>query len=237
MGEVRFIERSNANIIEEVFYPVSNIPMYRFESLVDFVVKEPALIHLYNNRDNDRITCEQIFRLLVDIPNEHLIAYTVYADERESITKGCSIILRQLYWDKQNDIKQLKQFPEKRAKYLQSWPTLSSKYNVFDRSDLLKKILNDFDSTINHGISLDKRASEELPIWRDIELMRRYDWGELCSSWGTSMQNIEVETLILNLLDIFKLEIDRDNPKIGKIELDYRFPLDLYQKILYGLPL
>jgi hypothetical protein len=232
MGNNKFVERGNASKINEVCYSVSNIPMIRYETLVDFCINEPALIHVFKNNTDNKIICEPILKLIVDVPNEHLRAFTVYSDERESFSKDCCMVLRQIFWDKQSDINELKQFPEKRTEFLTSWPSIISKNIVFRENRRLVEMLEKIDKIINHGIILENRAESEVLSWRDIEIMRRYEWGEIRNSWGTSMQNLQVEKQIFNLADNLFLEIDKEQPMVNKIELDYRFPIDLYQKIV-----
>lgn len=234
MSDVKFIEQGNTSIIDEVCSPASKIPMIRYETLVDFCVNEPALIHVLKNRTCDKIVCEQIFKMIVDIPNDHLIAFTIYANERENFTQDCCMVIRQIFWDKQIDIKNLKQFPERRTDFLMSWPSIKSKNIVFGENVKIIKVLNDIDKIINHGLILQNRTKNESLSWRDIEIMRRYDWGEIRTSWGTFMQNIQIEHYLFDVMNHLEIEMTKESSKAYKIELDYKIPLDLYQKIICG---
>ena len=89
------------------------------------------------------------------------------------------------------------------------------------------------------GIVLNERGSHDKPYWRDmrdIELMRRYDWGEIHCCWGASMQNVKVEQHIYSSMEILDKELTKIFKEVYKIELDYIFPIDEFKKnVLLGV--
>ena len=119
----------------EVCYPGSKIPMIRYETFVDYCKDEPALIHVYGENNENRLVCEPIFRVSVDVPNHYMIACTFYCNEREEFTEDSCVVVRRIIWEK--DIKHLKQFPEKREEFLKSWPTIKSQNIEIYQSILL----------------------------------------------------------------------------------------------------
>jgi hypothetical protein len=92
---------------------------------------------------------------------------------------------------------------------------------------------------VKSGIVLNERGSHDKPYWRDmrdIELMRRYDWGEIHCCWGASMQNVKVEQHIYSSMEILDKELTKIFKEVYKIELDYIFPIDEFKKnVLLGV--
>ncbi len=230
----KFIEQGNISIIEEVCKPASRLLMVRYEAIMDFCMNEPAFIHVFKSEAGDRITCEPILRIMIDVLDEHMTAHTIYSDEREGFQDGFCIVLRSITWDKASDTEMIKQYPERREEHLVSWPSIKSRNIVFDDTTQMKEIIQETDMVIRNGITLQDRNHDEMPFWSDVKIMRRYDWGEMCCCWGTSVENTEVERLIFSLAEKFSSLSDKQYATIYKAELDYRLPIDLYHKIAVG---
>ncbi|HHY30005.1 MAG TPA: hypothetical protein GX520_04830 [Syntrophaceticus sp.] len=231
MNSKRFIENGNASIIKEVCYPYK-IPMYVYQAIVNFCSEQLAYIHVKRTEYEDKVYCEPIYRFMVDISNGDLRYYTIFSNQREQFTEKACFIVRKLLWQKSKDIDRLKQFPEHRQEALLSWPTIKAKNVVMFYSDALNiiRLLQQTDELTKYGIVLNERGSHNKPYWRDIELMRRFDWGEIHCCWGASMQNTKVEQHIYSSMEILDKELIKIFKKVYKIELDYIFPIDEFKK-------
>lgn len=230
----RFIENGNASVIKKVSYPYK-IPMYRYRAIVDFCNEQLAIIHVKRTESDEKVYCEQIQRFMVDVSNGDLLTYIIFSNQREQFDKDACFILRKLLWEKGKDINRLKQFPEKRQEALLSWPTIKVENVVIYYNDAFNIIhlLQQTDKLTKYGIVLNERSSHNKPYWKDmkdIELMRRYVWGEIRCCWGAFMQNAIIEQHIFSSIETLDKELLREFKDIYEMELDYTFPIDEFKK-------
>lgn len=234
----RFIENGNASVIKEVCYPYK-VPMYMYQAITDFCSEQLANIHVKRTESEDKVYCEPIQRSMVDISNGNLLTYTIFSNQREQFDKEACFIVRKLLWEKRKDIDRLKQFPEKRQEALLLWPTIKAENVVIYYNDALNiiRLLQQTDELTKYGIVLNERGSHDVPYWpdmKDIELMRRYDWGEIRCCWGASMQNAKIEQHIYSSIETLDKELLRKSKEIYEMELDYTFPMDEFKKVCYS---
>jgi len=232
----RFIENGNASIIREVCYPYK-VPMFAYQAIVNFFREQLAYIHVQRVENEDKIYCEPIQTFMIDIANGDLVNYTIFSNQREQFDEEVCFIIRKTLWEKKKDIDRLKRFPEKRQEALVTWPAIKidnivEYYN--DASDIIR-LLQQTDELTQYGIVLNERDPHDTLYWpdmRDIELMRRYDWGEIRCSWGASMQNAKLEQHIHSSIETLDRELSKMCKEIYKMELDYIFPIDEFKKYI-----
>lgn len=232
----KFIEQGNASIIKEVCYPYK-VPMYIYRAIVDFCGEQLANVYVQKTEHGDKLCCEPIQKFMVDIANGDLIVYTIYSDQREHFDEKACFVIRKLLWEKRKDINQLQKYPGKRQEALLSWPTIITSNNVMYYKDALNiiSLLQRTDKLTKDGIKLNERRSNDELYWRnmrDVEFMRRYDWGEIHCSWGASMQNAKIEQHIYSSLETLEKELLKKAEEIYKLELDYIFPIKEFKKYL-----
>lgn len=230
----KFIESGNASIINEKCYPYY-IPMFEYEAIVDFCREQIAHIHVTKTSGEKKIYCEPILRFMIDISNGDLLTYIIFSNQREQFDKKSCFIIRKILWERKKDIEWLKQYPEKRKESLLSWPAMQVKNAVMGYRDAqnIISLLHQTDELVKNGIVLNKRNKHDAIYWEDIiniELMRRYDWGEIRSCWGTSMQNINIEHHIYSSIEVLEKELLKKHKDVFKIELDYIFPINEFKK-------
>jgi hypothetical protein len=177
---------------------------------------------------------------MIDISNGEAVCYTILSNQRENFDKTAWFIIRKLLWEKEKDISRLRQFPDKRKESLASWPTISTKNIIlqYDDASEIRCLLQQTDELAKNGIVLNERVPDSKQYWndmKDIEFMRRYEWGEIRYSWGSTMQNTKIEQLIFSSMKTLDNELLRTQPDIYKMEIDYIISLDEFQKIYCGI--
>jgi len=234
----RFIEEGNASIIEEVCYPY-NTAMYVYQAIVDFCSEQLAGILVQKTEHESKVYCEPIQKFIVDMANGDLLVYSIYSDQREGFDESACFVIRKLLWKKKKDIDWLQKYPQKRQDALLSWPTIETKNRViyYSGAERITRLLQQTDELTKYGIVLNERSPNNAPYWRnmrDIELMRRYEWGEIHYTWGMSMQNAEVEKHIYSSIETLDIELSEISEEINKMELDYIFPIEEFKKYVVG---
>jgi hypothetical protein len=226
-------EFGNANVICEVSYPLIKLTLLRYEAIAEFFADEPYLIHINPEKDTEKITCEKILSLYIDVPNRYMMTYNIFSNEREDFSHDWYTVLRKVIWDKENDQGQIKNNPDHRDVYLNAWPNISIKNVVMTKNDVLKEVIDDLDRIIENGIILSPRK-DEYPFWKDIAVMRKYNWGQVHNRWGASHQNIGIEACFFELLRKMEQMFIDKQPIFHKIALDYQILPDAFHKSLIG---
>jgi hypothetical protein len=211
-----------------------------YEAIFDFCYEQVSHIHIKKTEDDNKLYCEPIQRFMIDISNGEAVCYTIFSNQRENFDKTAWFIIRKLLWEKEKDISRLEQFPDKRKESLTSWPTISAKNIILRYDDALeiRYLLQQTNELAKNGIVLNERVPDSEQYWngmKDIEFMRRYEWGEIRYSWGSTMQNTKIEQLIFSSTKTFDNELLRTQPDIYKMEIDYIISLDEFQKTYSGI--
>jgi len=237
----KYEECGNATIISDVCNPY-RIPMFKHRAIVDYCIEQLAFINIKRTKDEYKIYCEQILRVMVDISNEYLSAYIIFSNQRENFNEDACFTIRKLFWDKKKDIARIKQMngsQDKRQEVLSSWPAIKVNNVVFNYRDasFIEKLLQQTDELTKSGILLSKRRTNDKLVWEnmtDVEIMRRYDWGEVRSCWGIPMENNRIERHIKTLIErLEKAFIQTYREKFYKMELDYIYPINNFNAICY----
>ncbi len=142
-------------------------------------------------------------------------------------------MIRKIYWDKGKDQSIIQSEIEKdysrRKKFLYSWPSIESINVILSNNNEIVEFLLQVDEVIGNGIIFSNRNEREW-AWKDIVLMRRYDWGEIRSSWDMTKENMRVEKLLFKGVDVMEAILMRKHRNYYQIEMDYRMSLESFYK-------
>jgi len=225
----------NAYIVEDTHMPLIKLTLLRYESLFNCYSEEPYNISIKIRKNSKPQIYEQVMRIRKWIPNTCAYAWYIYSMDREWGNQN--VIIRRVIWDLQYDANVLKQSHEsKRKELLLSWPTIKSE-SLFFRQEMVSgliKSLFDFDKIINNGILLSNRPDPERCSFSDLELMRRFDWGELRAIWNFRKYNQIIEERIKLIEEELTLYFEKNVPKIFQMDFDYIYPIDEMKKNIYG---
>ena len=207
------------------------VPMFRYEAITSFCIEQLALVHVIEKEGDEKTTCELIFRFMVDIPNNNMISYSLFSNQREDFNEEVCFVIRKLIWKKRKDIDQIKNHPEKRNEFLSQLPCIDESYVVKNRQESTKiiQLVSEIDALTGSGVNVSLRKQEEKTqelVFKDIEWLRRYNWGETRTCWGMSMKHIGIEKRIVSLMDDFNIELDNYISKVYRIEFDYIVPVE-----------
>jgi len=231
--KIKPIEEGNASEIHEVCYPLIKLIMLRYEAISDFLAEEPYFIHIKKEKDTKTITCEKIMSLFLDVNNSHTVTYTIFSNEREEFSQDWYSVVRKVYWDKKSDQLLMKENPDQREAYINAWPSITIKSIITRGNDAVKGVIEGVDRIVVNGIVLSPRK-EALPNWKDIAVMRRFDWGEVRNCWGASHQNTIMEEYIFDSLRKLEQVVTGEQSIFHKMMIDYQILPELFHRSITG---
>ena len=229
----RPIEVGNANRVREICLPAIKLVLLRYETIANFLTDEPCLIHIYPETDEERIVCERILSIHLDIPNSHAVTYMIFSNSREEFSHDWYTVVRKVYWDKKNDQNRIKGYPDQRDLLLESWPSITISNTAVRQNTTIESIVSGMDDLVKKGVRLSPRKVP-LPYWKDMSVMRRYDWGEMRSSWGSSQQNKSLEDFAQESVEKLEQVITHKHPMFHRLDIDYQIPLSVFHKAMIG---
>ena len=174
---------------------------------------------------------------MIDVPNNSMISYSLFSNQREDFNEEVCFVTRKMIWSKKNDIDQIVNKPDKRNMFLSQWPCIDAAFVVkyWHESTFLKQLVSEIDDLTGCTIKVSPRTHEEKTQeleFRDIEWLRRYEWGETRACWGMSMKHLGIENRIVTLMDDFNTELDNSKSNVYGVELDYIIPVDEFPRFL-----
>ena len=246
----------NASIINEICNPIFQLAIARYEAIFDYYSEEPHTIYIQPEISSNIIKYDQILRIRKWIPNIKSYSWSIYSQDNDlkfyktetdfAAPYSENLILRYVEWDNSADIefvrnhskdsiKNNEQAKGCREDLLNKWPCIITT-NVFlseENSKHLSFSILEFDKTINNNLLLNDRIEPNWE-WRDLELKRHFNWGQIHMTWSQCKENVSLETFIANIESMFEILIRADNPMIHKIALDYSIIPEQYKKIITG---
>lgn len=141
------------------------------------------------------------------------------------------IIVRKVTWDRDIDLSFTKEMDKKQVQNLADWPSIEIQHTFipsFYAANIIKMIDN-LDSVIQNGILLKQNVYPNWE-WRDLELKRLYDWGQIHNTWSTNMKNEEVENKIAKLIDTLEVVVESEYQEIQAVYLNYSTLPDEYKR-------
>lgn len=221
----------NADIITEQSKPSIKLVMLRYEDMFDFYSEEPFSIDIKTDEKSDISVYEQILRIRMWNRNNQSYSWCIYANDRHEFN---SIIIRKVTWDMENDKSNIKKYTKsEKEKLLSSWATIVTLNRYLDSSDSneIIKMIKGLDLLIENGIMLYENANPTWE-WRDLELLRLYDWGQIHNTWSTHRKNEDVENNINVFTSTLENFIELTKNNIYFMGLNYSIHPEKYKNIL-----
>ncbi|BFL12317.1 hypothetical protein LIZ64_08850 [[Clostridium] hylemonae] len=231
MMDIEPIHDGNCDKLIERQLQITTLPMIRYESVFDFYAEEPHSITV--QKESIIESYEPIIRFRKwNVQNESF-SWSIYSTNREKLD---NIVIRKVVWN----IKKDKEFAqrnikERRQDVLLKWPSITT-HNIFIPSRYSKEIIekvDQLDNTIRHGILLSKNNDPNWE-WRDFEIKRLYDWGQIHNTWSTNMKNQDVENNIVDLEMVLNTYITDKCNNAEIIYLNYSILPSKYKEMLEG---
>ena len=225
------MNKGNSNIITENHSRILNLPMIKFESIFDFYSEEPPAISVQIGVNEQKIIHEQILRMRQWNVEKPCFSWTIYSPEREELR---GIVIRKVEWDIGKDKELIKanirEFPQE---YVEKWPDITTVNYYIELSHYkdIRNALNNLDNIIRSGIVLEKNDNPNWE-WRDLEVKRLYDWGQIHNTWSTHMKNQRVENVLKTLIDILNFYSDKIENKVQVIDLRYSVLPESYKSLI-----
>jgi hypothetical protein len=233
------IEKANAHNINTVSLSIIPLAMLQLENLADFLTEEPAHIRIKINEKDSYHSFEQVLRIRIWLPNQRTYSWCIYSEEREwSLEEGNAggLIIRYADWDRSFDMQKVRNKKKDKQEKKNEWPTLdllNLYFNPKNSLELLKR-LYEVDNCLFNGVKLRKRESSEAkPDWNDLEVMRRFNWGQIHNTWSPYMVNEEIENIVITLDEELNLFRKKNPDNIFQMDLDYSFPIEIKKALVY----
>ena len=241
MDDLKPTNIGNAKTVNEICSPILQLSMLRFEAIFDFYSEEPSSINVQLNQGEQKHKLEQILRIRKWGNNAKSYSWSIYSQQREwneNATNDFGIdnnlIVRQVIWDMKVDADKSKNCsPIANQHLIDLWPSIYTKNFYIDSkesSELINQI-SDFDKLMEHGISLNSNNSPSWN-WKDLEVMRLFDWGQIHTTWSPIKGNVDIEKKI-DEFDEY-LIIGRSTCEIHSLDLDYSINPEMFKKIITG---
>ncbi|MBD5466352.1 MAG: hypothetical protein HDR22_11190 [Lachnospiraceae bacterium] len=227
------IDIGNAAIITNKIAIGTNFLMGRLENIFDFFSEEPFTIMVKEEENSieEEYTC--ILRIRFWNRMQKSSSWSIYSKDRENLN---NIIIRRVIWDLNKDKEIAKNgIRENRAEALESWPSIAicNKYIFSPWSNHVIDLINGLDLEIKNGLILYENSNQTWE-WRDLEMLRLYDWGQVHLTWCTDRKNEDLEKRIKELIVGLDFTIERINEDIFSMTLNYSVNPEEYKNSLCG---
>lgn len=221
MSENKFVtEKGNAVNVEQTNILETKLVIERMESKFDFYSEEPVSITVKQNENSiaEKYFC--IFRVRIWNSKNKCFSWSIYSVERECLN---SLVVRRVIWDLERDTKTVQEnIQENRERLLTLWPTLDicNKYLSSKQACLIIRSMSNLDEKIGKGFILNENNNPDWK-WRDLELVRMYDWGKIHYTWCTDRKNEHVEKEIEKMIIVLNESLDEIQDKIFSMVINY----------------
>lgn len=210
----------NAAIITNKVAQGSVYVMLRWEDIFDCFSEEPVSITVKEKENSSEEEYIRILRIRIWNQRKRSVSWSVYSEERENLE---NLVIRRVKWDMRKDEEWLrKHIKENRAAALKRQPTIEicNKFLLSNQSDSILRLIDNLDSEIKNGFSLHEDNNSTLE-WRDIEILRLYDWGQIHLTWCPAKRNEEVERKMKELAAGMDYAIEKADESIFEMILNY----------------
>ena len=225
------LEKGNAKNIEIVCLPMMKLAMLYYEEIYNFYSEEPIYINVkFNEYDEKYTVYEQIFRFRYWNQNDKACSWIIYSEEREFNAKQyCQngLIIRNVCWDKQYDIKKVQICKGDKSLIMNSLPQIAAtNYIIRDnRVNEIVKTIQMIDKAIENGVKLEINVNKDYENkWREIEVLRLFEWGQIHNTWSPFKTNRDVEKLLQGFEEQLMLISSDIKDSIDIMKLDFSCP-------------
>lgn len=231
MDDSKFKNYSNSKIINEREKNITKIFMWKYEDVFDYLSGEPVAIKVQDEEQNEAETYERIFRLRMWNREKSSVSWSMYSDDREEIKR---IIIRKVLWDMESDMKKMPRLRNESEEVLNELPSITT-YNFFmplKADSLIIELLSGLDALLEQGIALSNGNSSGRQ-WRDMELLRLYNWGQIHLTWCPYKTNTPVEAKLFEMMEEMERLINMEKEDIYSMDFIYELTPEKYLKDYY----
>lgn len=196
------VETGNATEIKCKMTSKIGIVMLRLEDIFDRFSDEPRSIVVQKEKNGEEEGYECILQVRIWNWKKKCYSWEIYSAERE---EPGDLVIRRVIWNLDEDEGELREnIRERRQDMLKMWPSIviRNQFILADQANSVKGCLRMFDRSLEKGIIIHKNKKPARE-WRDLEIRRLYDWGQIHLTWspGKKVQHIEkkIKMLILGL--------------------------------------
>ena len=189
--------------------PQNGFVMLRLEDIFDSFAEEPVTITAKEENGIEEIF-EHILRIRIWNQAGRCISWSIYSKDREELH---NLIIRRVIWNVEKDTEIVKSMiRENREAALNLQPSLEiyKKYIPCVQANHIIRCIKNLDSETEHGFLLHKNDNPTWE-WRDIEMLRLYDWGQVHLTWCTEQKNESVEEKMKELISALDSFIEKDS--------------------------
>ena len=228
------LDNGNVNCIKEEVSVIIRLAIIRYDEIFQFYSTEPVVISIKKDSKSETIVFHQILRVRKWKRN---VAYSYQIFSRGRVweeNNNVDLIVRKVEWNVERDTQLVKKANGNRD-VLDKWPGLDIQ-NIYLDHNSAEEIMNeiaDLDHLIENGIVL-TNVSEPSWDYKDLELLRRYDWGQIHSTWSPSKENRMIEDKLECIRAVLDNVIDSPHDNIEQMTLCYSDLPETYKNLRYG---
>lgn len=214
------INNGNATVISEKVVSKTKLVMKRFENMFDYFSEEPVSIMAKEKENSAEYEYTCILRIRIWNNREQSYSWSIYSRDREELN---SLIIRKVTWDLDKDMKYVKKnIKENRDLVLSEFPSIAicNKYILSSQSNQVIRRIESLDEVIGKGFLLSNNKNPKWE-WRDLEVLRLYDWGQIHITWCTEKKNEKVEEKIEKLIMELNTVIEKCDENITSMTINY----------------
>lgn len=117
-----------------------------------------------------------------------------------------------------------------RSQVLHSWPRISTYNKYCGKKDIdkLRKNMRKLDKIMENGFLLHE-TDKAIEQWREIEVLRCYDWGQVHFTWDTSMRNAAVIKRTMKLIREIECLLEKHMDDVYSMSLNYSVSPETYK--------
>lgn len=214
------LNHSNAEILIEKLVLKTKLTMQRFENMFDFLSEEPVIMSVKEKENGTEEIYTCILRIRVWRNIKESCSWSIYSQDRQELK---NIIVRKVIWDMDKDTAFAKKnVKTHREMVLTSYPSIATfnKYILLPQSNSIIQMIKNLDEEVENGFIL-KENENPTWEWRDLELLRLYDWGQIHFTWSTEKKNENVEKTLKQLTSMLDSIVEKYDKKIYSLSLNY----------------
>lgn len=236
MKNVKPFNRSNADCVKESGSLAIRLAILRYEEIFEFYSTEPLSISIKLDSKSESFDSEEIFRMR-KWKSDVAYSYQIYSREREwEEDDSVDLIVRKVKWNIEKDTQYVRQ-ANGEPSVLDRWPSIDIQ-NIYLCHESIEEIMNEItelDGLIENGISL-TNVSDPSWSYRDLEIMRLYDWGQIHATWSPSKENRIIEDKLDCMVCVLDNIMNSPHDNIEQMSLRYSVLPETYKKLRIGIP-
>lgn len=134
-----------------------------------------------------------------------------------------NLVIRRVVWNLDEDEGELREnIREKRQEMLKMWPSIDicNQFISADQTNSVMDCLRMFDRSLEKGIIIHKNEKPARE-WRNLEIRRLYDWGQIHLTWSPGKKVKHIEKKIKKLILCLDSAVEDTHEKIHSMTFIY----------------